>query len=485
MSTVDSMPTQPPPTPRSQSPQDLSNIECLILAQAVYQHGADAWHTVSKLLSKHPSLARPKHFFTPQSCHAVYIRLMSEASLEWECHTAFRLPKSLPDLGAAPQHLKLAQRHYAARLLELRDLIAAEEVKFKHIVAEIDEIRRGAWDVRLGAKLSGPREFASDVKHGASPAMEDEEPRQHRVEEEPTSGDVEEPTTSETVEDNIQLIEEGAETRTSADSEVKPPERISEENASQDEATREGGMPFIENFDRSTTQPADVIEGLAQTMGKEESMEEIAEVGEVHDVTEMVLGGVATSKEREPSVDIETAPPREGKRKASDAEGHDENLRKKKRPREESAPADVDEQVGSLAPRRGTTSSESVTQQQTPPSIPNKRFQTVIGMLHSQISQHRNGNIFHNPIKNSEAPDYHEIIKRPMDLKTIKARVKDGVISNSLEFQRDVYLMFANAMMYNRRESDIYQMAEEMMIESEVHINTFRQTEGFVRSTRS
>lgn len=83
-------------------------------------------------------------------------------------------------------------------------------------------------------------------------------------------------------------------------------------------------------------------------------------------------------------------------------------------------------------------------------------------MLHSQISQHRNGNIFHNPIKNSEAPDYHDIIKRPMDLKTIKARVKDGVISNSLEFQRDVYLMFANAMMYNRPTSDIYRMAEEV-----------------------
>lgn len=83
-------------------------------------------------------------------------------------------------------------------------------------------------------------------------------------------------------------------------------------------------------------------------------------------------------------------------------------------------------------------------------------------MLHSQISQHRNGNIFHNPIKSSEAPDYHEIIKRPMDLKTIKARIKDGVTTSSLEFQRDVYLMFANAMMYNRPGSDIFQMAEEV-----------------------
>ena len=83
-------------------------------------------------------------------------------------------------------------------------------------------------------------------------------------------------------------------------------------------------------------------------------------------------------------------------------------------------------------------------------------------MLHSQISQHRNGTIFHNPIKPSEAPDYCDIVKRPVDLKTIKGRVKDGVIANSLEFQRDIYLMFANAMVYNRPGSDVYIMAEDV-----------------------
>jgi len=93
-----------------------------------------------------------------------------------------------------------------------------------------------------------------------------------------------------------------------------------------------------------------------------------------------------------------------------------------------------------------------------------KKWQTVIGMLHQQISQHRNGTIFHNPIKNSEAPDYHEIVKRPMDLKTIKTRIKDGIIGNSLEFQRDIYLMFANAMMYNRPGSDVYAMAEDVSL---------------------
>ncbi|KAG6378941.1 Bromodomain-containing protein [Boletus reticuloceps] len=185
---------------------------------------------------------------------------------------------------------------------------------------------------------------------------------------------------------------------------------------------------------------------------------------------------------QEPDKANEKPQQREGKRKIPDSDNLEESQREKKRPREESTSTDVDEQT----PRKpSTANSELASHHQTPPSVPNKRFQTVIGMLHSQISQHRNGNIFHNPIKNSEAPDYHDIIKRPMDLKTIKARVKDGIISNSLEFQRDVYLMFANAMMYNRPTSDIYHMAEEMMAESEMHINTFRQTEGFIRSTRS
>lgn len=51
-----------------------------------------------------------------------------------------------------------------------------------------------------------------------------------------------------------------------------------------------------------------------------------------------------------------------------------------------------------------------------------------------------------------------------MDLKTIKARVKDGLIANSLEFQRDIFLMFANSMMYNRPGSDVYAMAEDVSL---------------------
>lgn len=32
-----------------------------------------------------------------------------------------------------------------------------------------------------------------------------------------------------------------------------------------------------------------------------------------------------------------------------------------------------------------------------------------------------------NPIKETNAPRYYDIVKQPMDLKTIKSRIKNGV----------------------------------------------------------
>jgi bromodomain-containing protein 8 len=91
-----------------------------------------------------------------------------------------------------------------------------------------------------------------------------------------------------------------------------------------------------------------------------------------------------------------------------------------------------------------------------------KRFQTVIHLLHQQISTHRSGAIFHAPIRAQDAPDYKDVILEPTDLKTIKGKVRDGTISNSKEYQREIYRMFANAMMYNPPHSEVYHLTEEV-----------------------
>lgn len=56
-----------------------------------------------------------------------------------------------------------------------------------------------------------------------------------------------------------------------------------------------------------------------------------------------------------------------------------------------------------------------------------KSWQKNINLLWREIANHKNGAMFMNPIKESIAPHYYEIVKRPMDLKTIKNRIRDGV----------------------------------------------------------
>ena len=46
----------------------------------------------------------------------------------------------------------------------------------------------------------------------------------------------------------------------------------------------------------------------------------------------------------------------------------------------------------------------------------------------------------------------------------MKTRIKDGTITSASDYERDLYLMFLNAMMYNRPDSDIFKMTEEVRI---------------------
>ncbi|XP_075825142.1 bromodomain-containing protein 8-like isoform X2 [Microtus pennsylvanicus] len=54
---------------------------------------------------------------------------------------------------------------------------------------------------------------------------------------------------------------------------------------------------------------------------------------------------------------------------------------------------------------------------------------------------------------------------RPMDLTTLKRNLSKGRIHTMAEFQRDLMLMFQNAVMYNDSDHHIYHMAVEMQRE--------------------
>ena len=68
----------------------LTNLDRLILAQAVYELGANSWPAVAKLLTKHPLLQRPKSFFTPQ------VSLTFSDFCSWNAQAVLVMPIYVP-----------------------------------------------------------------------------------------------------------------------------------------------------------------------------------------------------------------------------------------------------------------------------------------------------------------------------------------------------------------------------------------------------
>ena len=87
-----------------------------------------------------------------------------------------------------------------------------------------------------------------------------------------------------------------------------------------------------------------------------------------------------------------------------------------------------------------------------------KRFKSACLLVLDKITDHKTGNLFLRRIKEL---DYEDVVKVPMYLDLVKARIKDGTIKNVIDFHRDLTLICANAVMYNQEGSDIYNMALE------------------------
>ncbi|PKC15206.1 Bromodomain-containing protein, partial [Rhizophagus irregularis] len=107
-----------------------------------------------------------------------------------------------------------------------------------------------------------------------------------------------------------------------------------------------------------------------------------------------------------------------------------------------------------------------------------KTWQKLVNMILHEINNHRFASVFQNPIREQDAPGYYDIVKQPMDLKSLKKRLREGTIHDTNSFHRDLMLMFMNASVFNREETDIHQMALEMKDHVETQILDFRRSEG-------
>ncbi|KAI3724670.1 hypothetical protein L2E82_36455 [Cichorium intybus] len=70
--------------------------------------------------------------------------------------------------------------------------------------------------------------------------------------------------------------------------------------------------------------------------------------------------------------------------------------------------------------------------------------------------------VFSDPVDPNELPDYHEIIKQPMDFGTVRSKLDDGLYSNLEELEADVYLICSNAMQYNSSDTIYFRQARSI-----------------------
>jgi len=82
--------------------------------------------------------------------------------------------------------------------------------------------------------------------------------------------------------------------------------------------------------------------------------------------------------------------------------------------------------------------------------------------LVDRIMRNRHSWAFNQPVTDAEAPHYHDIIKHPMDLGTIKTNLNSNTYKTVNEFISDVHLVWANAHTYNDAESPFYKYASEL-----------------------
>lgn len=75
------------------------------------------------------------------------------------------------------------------------------------------------------------------------------------------------------------------------------------------------------------------------------------------------------------------------------------------------------------------------------------------------------GWVFHDPVDPVALglPDYFDVVKNPMHLELVKKKVENAIYPDMESFERDVKLVFENAILYNGEASEVGELAQSML----------------------
>lgn len=108
-----------------------------------------------------------------------------------------------------------------------------------------------------------------------------------------------------------------------------------------------------------------------------------------------------------------------------------------------------------------------------------KKFQALSVQFLSQISSNRFASMFLHPVNAQEEPNYYELIKKPVDLRTLTKDIRTGAVTSFEDLEFLLQLMFSNAVMYNDiKQEEVYNGIISMMEESDRLLTMFKETIG-------
>ncbi|TVU10293.1 hypothetical protein EJB05_43815 [Eragrostis curvula] len=104
--------------------------------------------------------------------------------------------------------------------------------------------------------------------------------------------------------------------------------------------------------------------------------------------------------------------------------------------------------------------------------LPNKK---LLLFVLDRLQKKDTYGVFSEPVDAEELPDYHDIIKHPMDFSTVRKKLDKGAYSSLEQFEDDVYLISSNAMCYNSPDTIYYRQARAIQELAKKDFENLRQ----------
>ncbi|XP_049901287.1 CREB-binding protein [Epinephelus moara] len=162
---------------------------------------------------------------------------------------------------------------------------------------------------------------------------------------------------------------------------------------------------------------------------------------------------------------------------------------KKEEPEEKPEPMEVEEKKPEMKtePKEeeeggaNSTTSSSPSQSRRKIFKPEELRQALMPTLESLYRQDPESLPFRQPVDPMllGIPDYFDIVKNPIDLSTIKRKLDTGQYQEPWQYVDDVWLMFNNAWLYNRKTSRVYKYCSKLAEVFESEIDPVMQGLGY------